>query len=212
MSRRLLRAALVLGIGLAAAQAALAEAPEPRALLGPELMLLSQPEVQTDLNLTRQQAKKIDALAAGFRADAGRAQGAKGKADSPDPTANLDEEVAAYNRELAVVLTGPQRQRVREIQIQMLGNVALLEPPIQKQVGLSPEETKQIDAAAQENVALVKDLRSKLAAGEVSPEEFQTRAIALGRELDRRIGEIVSRDTLEKLAKLGGRPFAGARR
>jgi hypothetical protein len=209
---RLLRAALVLGIGLAPARPALAEAPEPRALLGPELMLLSQPEVQTDLSLTPQQAKKVDALAAGFRADAGRGQGGKGNPGSPDPTANLDEEVAAYNRELAVVLTGPQRQRVREIQIQMLGNVALLEPPIQKQVGLSPEETKQLDAAAQENVALVKDLRSKLAAGEISSEEFQTRAIALGRELDRRIGEIVSRDTLEKLAKLGGRPFAGARR
>jgi hypothetical protein len=68
---------------------------------------------------------------------------------------------------------------------------------------------KQLDAAAQENVAQVKQLRSQLAAGEVSSEEFQTRVRALGRDLDRRIGEVAPREALAKLAKLGGRPFAG---
>jgi parvulin-like peptidyl-prolyl isomerase len=173
-------------------------------------MLLSAPEVRSDIGLTAQQARRIDALAAGFRADAGGTTAAPGKDAAPGAAvAKLDDEVAAYNRELAQVLTPAQRQRVREIQIQMLGNVALLEPPIQQQLGLSPEVVKQLDASAQENVAQVKQLRSRLAAGEVSADEFQTRVRALGRELDRRIGEVAPREALAKLAELGGRPFAG---
>ena len=210
--------ALALGIAAALALCAGSSAPvsgadasPPRALLGPELMLLSTPEVRSDVGVTPQQAKKIDALAAGFRANADRASGSAGGdgTSSGAALARLDDEVAAYNRELANVLTAAQRQRVREIQIQMLGNVALLEPPVQQQLGLAPEVVKQLDAAAQENVAQVKQLRNQLATGEVSPEEFQTRVRALARDLDRRIGEVAPPDAVAKLATLGGRPFAG---
>jgi hypothetical protein len=176
-------------------------------------MLLSAADVQADLGLTPQQIKKIDALAEGFRADAGRAMAAPGTDASPEAAVkSLDDEVAAYNRELATVLTAAQRQRVREIQIQMVGNVALLEPPIQKQLGLPAEVTAKLDAAAQENVAKVLDLRKELAAGKISADDFRTRVGALGRELDRRLGEMVSPETRAALAELGGAPFAGAPR
>lgn len=204
----------VLGAGLvlwlAAGVGAEDAAHEQRALLGPELMLLSNPQVRTDLALTPQQIQKIDALTAGFQADASRKMG--GKTDTPTQAQvkSIDDEVAAYNRELGNALTPEQRQRVRQIQIQMVGNVALLEPTIQKRLGLSPEETKKIDAAAQGNVAKVKELRQKLALGEVKPEAFRTEVGELGRELDRTLGASVSAETLAKLKELGGKPFTGA--
>lgn len=200
--------AWILSVG-AAPPAGGAEGPEPRALLGPELMLLSRPEVQADLGLDAKQAQRIDALSAGFQADAGREKGS-GTASSPDAAIeDLDQEVAAYNRELAALLTPAQRQRVREIQIQMVGYVALLEPPIQKRLGLDASEIEKIDVVAREHVAEVKGLRRQLALGKVTPEAFREQVAALGRELDLRLGQVVAQDTRTKLAALGGKPFAG---
>jgi hypothetical protein len=193
-----------------ASGAGAADANEKRALLGPEMMLLSNPKVRADLALTPQQIQKIDALTAGFQADASRAMGDKKGPPDEAVIASLDDEVAAYNRELGNALTPEQRQRVRQIQIQMVGNVALLEPAIQKRVGLSSEETKKVEAAAQGNVAKVKELRKKLALGEVSPQVFRTEVAKLGRELDRSLGEAASPETHAKLKELGGKPFAGA--
>jgi hypothetical protein len=189
------------------------EMPAPRALLGPELMLLANPAVHEDLGLTPQQIKKIEALNAGFNADTERAMAGKPPGASADVAIReLDDEVAAYNRELAAVLTAAQQQRVRQIQIQMVGYVAMLEPPIQKQLGLSAEETKKLDEVAQANVAEVRALREKLALGELPADEFRTRVVALGRELDRSLGEAVTPATREKLVALGGPPFAGFKR
>jgi hypothetical protein len=203
----------VLGVGLSlwlASGAGAEDSHEKRALLGPELMLLSNPQVRADLALTPQQIQKIDALTAGFQADASRAMGDKKGPPDEAVVASLDDEVAAYTRELGNALTPEQRQRVRQIQIQMVGNVALLEPAIQKRVGLSSEETQKVDAAAQGNVGKVKELRKKLALGEVSPQAFRTEVAELGRELDRSLGEAASAETRAKLKELGGKPFAGA--
>lgn len=188
------------------------EGTDPRALLGPELTLLSRAEVQTELGLDPKQIQKIEALAAGFRSNAQRA--AKGSADgSPEAAvAHLDEEVAAYNRELARLLTAAQRRRVREIQIQMVGNVALLEPPVRQRLGLGAAEAAKLDEVARENVAQVKELRRSLALGEISPKQFQHEVARLGRELDRRLGEAASEETRAKLAELGGKPFAALQR
>ncbi len=88
--------------------------------------------------------------------------------------------------------------------------MALLEPPIQDELGLDAGQRRAIERASRGHARRIEELREALARGEIAPEAYRSRVAALARELDVELSRAVPEDVRHRLRALGGRPFAGA--
>lgn len=95
--------------------------------------LLRNEQIQTELKLTEDQIKKIEAATP------------EGLRDM-EPEAR-DKAVAKMQEDIKAVLTPAQNRRVREISLQMQGPRALTQPDVAKELGLSAAQVAEIEKA-----------------------------------------------------------------
>ncbi|MCB8932981.1 MAG: hypothetical protein M9921_08000 [Fimbriimonadaceae bacterium] len=103
-------------------------------------MMLRNEQFQKELKLTDDQVKKIEA------ALPQQGQGGGGQQMSPEERAKQRAEIQA---KVEAILKPEQTQRLREIELQMQGPRALTRDNVAKDLGLSADQTKKIEAALQ---------------------------------------------------------------
>lgn len=175
------------------------------------LGLLMRADVQRDLALTADQKAQLQAISQAAQ-DQRRAmfeemRNSGGGGNFEEMRATMEKMNAETDKKALAVLTDAQRKRAKEISVQLSGNRAILNPDIQKDLGMTQE---QIDRAKklQENFqaamqALMQDMRD----GALSREELQSKMEANNKVLDTELGKILTPAQADKLKAMGGAPF-----
>lgn len=102
-------------------------------------MMVRNEQFQKELKLTGDQIKKLEA------AMPQQGQGG-GQQMSPEERQKLRAEIEA---KVKAILKPEQQQRLRQIELQMQGPRALTQEPVAKELGLSSDQAKKIEAALQ---------------------------------------------------------------
>ena len=194
-----------------------------------ELALLNRKDVQKDLGLTDDQVTKIEdyrskntpqrgAGGAGGGAGAGGGQRGNGGGGAGGGGALTEEQRAAMakaaadrrektRKDLLEIISEAQLKRVDEIGIQLQGNNAVVNPDIQKALGLSDDQiakikdlqTKQREA----NTALFQKVRDQ----EITREDMTAAMTKNNDTMKEELGKIITSAQADKLKAMGGKPF-----
>jgi hypothetical protein len=130
----------VLALGAAVARAADKEnkmVPEEGAI---EVMLLRQASVREDLKLPAADAKKIH----DFTKEQWNKAKQASKLPEPDRDRKFDELAKENHHFLDQTLTRTQRERLKEIELQIAGLLCLTRPEISKKLNLTSEQLKRV--------------------------------------------------------------------
>jgi hypothetical protein len=109
-----------------------------------------------------------------------------------------------YNRRALSVLNDTQRQRFVQIEHQVLGASMLYSPRVQKKVGVTPEQKKQIEATLVQEKAYVAKINGQFEAGKIG---YQDRlALLRARRVSQGEGllKLLTPEQRDALSALGG--------
>lgn len=174
--------------------------------------VLFRSDVQTDLGLTDEQKTKLSELRPqrGNR-QRGQGGGQGGNGGGQRGQGANREEMAARRAEqqkkIAEILTPEQVKRLKEIQIQLAGPQAILDPEVQKELALDATQTKKVDdlqkGFREANQSVQEKLRNQEIDRTKAAEARKTNNDALKTELQK----VLTSAQAEKLKTLGGKPF-----
>lgn len=173
------------------------------------VMLLQRADVQKDLGVTDEQKSKLDAMRQQMMDDMrSRFQGGGGGGFDRDAMQKAMKEMQDKSKtETAKILTKEQMTRLREINIQLAGNSAVAWEDVQKELGMTSDQTakvKDLQAKQQDaNQAVFQKMRD----GEISREEIGDIMKKNQDTLNAELGKILKDDQKTKLKTMGGKPF-----
>lgn len=173
------------------------------------IMLLQRPDVQKDLALTDDQKSKLTAMQDKIRDDmrARFQNGGGGRPDRETMQKVMKEVMDNVKKEATKILTKEQVTRLREINIQLAGNGAILWEDVQKDLGLSSDQTAKIkDLQTKQNDAN-SALRQKAQDQEITFEELQESMKKNNDMMNVELGKILKDDQKAKLKTMGGKEF-----
>lgn len=171
---------------------------------GSSLMLLQRQDVQEDLQLTAEQKAKLSDLQKkqresmrGFRPDP--------DSDPEDMRAQMEKRRKEEDAKTNAILTTDQQKRIKEIAVQLQGNAAILNPDIQKELGITEDQKSAIEAALQSQRDQMEDLREQGRDG--GPETMMASMKKVQESLNTELGKILTTEQAAKLKALGGKAF-----
>lgn len=169
-------------------------------------------DVQADLQLTDEQKTKLTEYRQSMRGQGGRQRGqGGGNGAGGNGGAGNREAMEArrleQEKKLAEILTPDQVKRLKEIQIQLAGAQAILQPEVQKELALDAAQTKKIEDLQKgfrdANQSVMERVRNQEIDREKAAEARRTNTEALKTELQK----VLTAAQAEKLKTLGGKPF-----
>ena len=133
-------------------------------------VLLNQPAIHKDLQISPTQDARIDIIRAECRAKVGvlSAEGLLDPALSPIALKNLPSYQASCNRRVLSVLTPAQRVRFRQIERQFHGGLFLLSPSEQSLLKLTPDQRHKVAEIRSFDAAKAADVQKAFLAGKKS--------------------------------------------
>ncbi len=183
-----------------------------RGNMGDPFNLAMRADVQKEIGVTADQKTKLDELQKAQQ-DAMRERmrnaGGGGGGGSFDPAAMQAEreKMRAENmKKLEAILKPDQMKRLKEISIQVQGNRAILDPEVQKALGLSDDQKSKIkklqDDLSSANRALMDDMRN---GGDRTT--LRDRMTKNNETFNTELGKLLTADQSAKLKAMGGKPF-----
>lgn len=173
--------------------------------------LATRADVQRDLAVTDDQKSKITALNEKLREDRRNMMqdlmGGGGPPDQNEVRAAMEKFNAKAKEELAKILTADQMKRLDEINVQISGNRAIQQPAIQKALGLSEAQVKQINELQQKQQEAMRSLFEKVQNQEITREDMQASMQKNNKTMDDELAKILTADQAAKLKEMGGKPF-----
>lgn len=113
------------------------------------------------------------------------------------------------DKQLATILSEDQVKRLREIQIQLEGNRAILRAEVQKALGLREDQKQKIAGIQQKSQeelqALIEEMRG--GGGGFDREAMQAEMAKRGNKLSEELGKVLTVDQAAKLKAMGGKEF-----
>jgi hypothetical protein len=174
-------------------------------------MLLRRSDVQTDLGISADQKSKLDDLMTSMRGQ--RGQGGAGGGTPPTDAerqarrAEMESRMAEMQKKVDDILTQQQLGRLKQISLQLRGNMALTEPDIQKEVGLSGDQISKIkglqETMQQASQSVMEKMRDQSITRDQAMAAFKTNTQAMNDS----IGKILTHHQMDKLKELQGAPF-----
>jgi hypothetical protein len=165
--------------------------------------LVFRADVQTDLAMTDDEKSKLEAMRADLRP--ARDPGA------PRPTR---EEMMAQqetaDKKVEAVLTPDQVQRIHEIQIQLLGPMALARKNVQADLGLSSEQTTKLEGLFKTYQEANQSIQQKVRDGSLDRESAGTERTKNGDFLKGEAMKVLTPEQATKFSSMGGKPFVPA--
>lgn len=180
--------------------------------------LLRRTDVQTDLQITPDQKTKLDDLMTsmrGQRGNRGDNAGQAGQGGGTPPTqaemdarrAEMESRRAEQQKQVNAILTQSQLGRLKEISIQLRGNMAVMDPDIQKQIDLSSDQIAKIKSLSETmqeaSQSVMQKMRDQTITREQAMDAFKKNMQAMQDE----IGKVLTHSQADKLKSLGGAPF-----
>lgn len=171
---------------------------------GSPAMLLQRQDVQTDLALTDEQKTKLQDIQQTIR-DAGREAYQNANGDFAAMRKAMEPVVKKAADDAMAVLTPDQQKRLKEINVQINGNSALVNnKELQDQIGLTDDQkTKIADLSTKmqaANASIGEKIRNQEISFQDAGPEFQKNAQTLKDE----IGKLLTDDQKAKLKAAGG--------
>ncbi|MEJ5170981.1 MAG: hypothetical protein WHU10_08335 [Fimbriimonadales bacterium] len=180
--------------------------------MGSGFMLMRQ-DVQNDLKLTAEQKSKLEAINQKYREQMRSRMGSPGGGPGGpggDWQARMEEfrkMAEAQDKEINQVLTPQQQQRLKEIRIQLMGPMALMDKDIQKQLGLTSQQVSKLEElqrkAGEANMSLFQKMRDGSVTREQAQQAMQNNQKALETESMR----VLTPDQQAKLKAMRGAEF-----
>lgn len=162
------------------------------------MMLLGREDVQKELNLSQTQKAKLEQMRQEMR------QAMQELRDLPPEQRRERVQELRQKYDPESVLTDAQRKRLRELELQWQGPIALTDPEVAKQVGLTEEQQAKIRGIVQETF---QSLRPQPGQPGGAPgarmEEFRKAR----EQAEKKILEVLTPAQREKWQQMLGKPF-----
>lgn len=172
--------------------------------------LLMRKDVQEDLKLSADQISKIEAIQKKAQEDmrAKMEEIRNSGGDFEGARAEMQKAMAETTKKALAVLTPEQGKRFKEIRIQMQGNRILLDPEIQKELGVTSDQKMKIDkiqSDMQEGMrSMMQDMQG---GGGMSREEMRAEMQKRQKKMDEDLGKVLTVEQAAKLKEMAGKPF-----
>lgn len=185
--------------------------PLPDTPPGSDTLLLGIHTVQKELGVTSLQSALLDSIRKQYREEARKVVAKAGDTAQSKKAAQLklDALTDNFDQRSLNVLNTKQRQRLAEIEHQMLGGYMLLSPTVQHELDLTPKQKEKLSVIWHKGQAYVSKVNGWFEAGRVS---FNERLLYLREDrLDRAedMLEVLTKEQRQKFEKLGGSKFIG---
>lgn len=175
-----------------------------------KLGLVQRADVQRDLGITADQKTKI--ATAQSEMDAKRQAAFEemrnsGSFDREAMQKMMETMGKEGDKKVEGILTADQFKRLKEIQLQLTGNRAILDKEVQKALELTKEQLAKIDSLQQNMNAANEALMQQAMDGSLSREEVQPKMQKNMEAFNAELGKILTADQAAKLKTMGGKPF-----
>ncbi len=166
--------------------------------------MLSNPAVQRELGITPEQ---MNTLAQADREIRQQAMLAMQSADNTPESRMRIRDAIAEEMDAAMmrVLSQPQLLRLRQIEIQAQGIMAILAPDVQRELGMSEEQVRRAGEVWRRHMQLMTAAFEKARSGEAAM-PLQDRK-AMQKKLETDLAAILTPAQTERFKQLGGKPF-----
>jgi hypothetical protein len=178
---------------------------------GGRLMLLTRKDVQNDLQLTAGQLAKVSDLQGSLMPRTGGfAVSGSSAGGGPAFQRPSEEEIAAREAEekqaVAALLSKSQAKRLDEINIQLQGNMSVMDPDVQKALNITDDQKDRIHSAiesAHESIGPI------AISGDGPPDihEIQAHMKQMQDTLNNAVGSVLTAPQKATLKRLAGAPF-----
>lgn len=187
---------------------------------GNSIMLLRRSDVRSDLGITADQKSKIDDLITSMRGqrgqDASGAVGTAGQAGVATPPtdaerqarrAQMEAQRAEMQKQVDTILTPAQTNRLKQISLQLRGNMALMEPDVQKEVGLTSDQVAKIKGLQDTMREASKSVMDKMQSQTITRDQAMTAFKNNMQALNDQVGKLLTRSQADKFKEMQGAPF-----
>ena len=177
------------------------------------LQLLTRKDVQDDLVITAEQKKKIDELNTASQADRQKMmedmRNGGGQPDMEAMRAAMDKARKANDEKVKAILTAEQQKRLKEIRVQIMGNRAIMDEEVQKDLGLTADQKSKIkkiqDKQQQDMRDMMEDMRNS--GGQMDREAMQAAMQKAQDKVNEEMAKVLTAEQTTKLKEMGGKPF-----
>lgn len=170
------------------------------------VFLINREDVQGEIKLTADQKSKLDALRQAQR-DKMREAMQGGGGDQQAMVAAFQKMQAENSKETLAILTADQKKRLKELAIQRMGNSAITNPELQKELGVTDEQKAKIKDLQDKQGAANQALGEKMQNREIDMQQFQESMRKNSEVMNTELGKIMTADQKSKLTAMGGTPF-----
>jgi Spy/CpxP family protein refolding chaperone len=154
--------------------------------------MLMMPELQKDLKITAAQKASIDKIIREMRAQ--------------PRNGNNRESFQKYQTRMMNVLSATQKARLKQIELQMRGGSALLDPTVQKQLGITAAQKTKLTSI---QTASSKEMRATFEAARKAKKPLDPTAMqSLRKAQDAKYMAVLSQAQKTKWKAMTGKPFA----
>jgi hypothetical protein len=185
--------------------------PLPDTVPGSDTLLLGIHTVRKELGVTSLQGALLDSIRKEYREEARKVVARAGDTVESKKAAQLklDALTDSFDKRSLSVLNTKQRQRLAEIEHQMLGGYMLLSPAVQRELNLTSKQKDKLAVIYHKGRAYVSKVNRWFEEGSVSYNErlLYLREDRLDRAED--MLDVLTKEQREKFEKLGGSKFIG---
>lgn len=170
--------------------------------------LAMRADVQKDVGITDEQKTKLTELQTKLRPQRGQGGGGGGQQQDPEARQKAAaERAAAEEKGIAEILDAKQVTRLGEISIQIQGPRAILNPKVQKSLGLTDDQVAKIKEINTKFQEASRALMQKMRDGEIQQEDMRAATTKNTKALGEELTKVLTDAQSAKLKELGGKPF-----
>jgi hypothetical protein len=172
--------------------------------------LLNVKEVQDELKITADQKTKIEALQTEYREAQRKAFQDARDSGSTDQDAMMKASQKLTDdttKKLNAILSAEQQKRLKELRVQQAGNMALLQPDLQKELEFTTKQKDDAKALQQKLMQAMMDVRQKVQNQELTQEEAQKLYTKNNETMGAELLKLLTTDQATKFKAMSGAAF-----
>jgi Spy/CpxP family protein refolding chaperone len=108
---------------------------------------------------------------------------------------------------LKEILTGDQVERLKGIEIQIVGNRAVTDPEIGRSLGVTEAQQTKIRSLMDQQREANRSVMEKVQNGEIDRSEIRAAMDRNNKELNKQIGNVLTSDQKSHMESMKGKPF-----
>jgi Spy/CpxP family protein refolding chaperone len=178
---------------------------------GGMLMIVQNEQVQKDIELDADQKEKLQKLSTetreAMRAKMGDMQNLSAeerRTKFEEMRKDMEESAAKTQKAVEGILLPKQLERVKQIQLQSQGTMALANPDVAKELGLTDDQKAKIKTIGEEAMKAMRDMFA--GGGRPSAEDREKRTKAR-QENEKKVMDVLTAEQKEKFEKMKGEKF-----